>query len=274
MLDSKDTEVSTMRSNKTIKIFGERNTGTNFLEKLCEKNLAASVIKNNIPHPWSYVAVLLTHSKSKIANYPVSDLFRDAYFKKKFEKEYGWKHRSLLIDTEKRLLEKNPNLVYLICLRHPYPWLLSMYRKPYNLGIDTKKITLSEFIQARCNVARREFCNEKSFNNPLQLWSHKIRSYAECINLENVHVVRHEDLVENPRNVVQLFSTKFVIEQNQNFNNLTTSVKKDSRSQDEIRKSIKEFDPNKHFSKDDLAFIDSQVDEFCLKFSGYELAKF
>ncbi|MBM3436021.1 MAG: hypothetical protein FJY07_07410 [Bacteroidetes bacterium] len=77
---------------KFIKIYGEQNSGTIYLEWLLKKNLDA---------------VLL-----------------DSF-------DFGWKHRVAPIEEELNDKMKN-EVLFLCLVKNPYSWLISMHKRPYN----------------------------------------------------------------------------------------------------------------------------------------------
>lgn len=77
---------------KFVKIYGEQNSGTIYLEWLLKKNLDA---------------VLL-----------------DSY-------DFGWKHRIAPTDDELNEKMKT-EVLYLCLVKNPYSWLISMHKRPYN----------------------------------------------------------------------------------------------------------------------------------------------
>lgn len=76
---------------KQIKIYGERNSGTIYLEWLINKNFEIELLKND---------------------------------------ETGWKHR-LAPSKEEIEYDLNPEIYYLCLVKNPYSWLLSMHKRPY-----------------------------------------------------------------------------------------------------------------------------------------------
>jgi hypothetical protein len=75
-----------------IKIYGERNSGTIFLEWLLKKNLSVNILE--------------TH-------------------------ELGWKHRLAPEEAELSEFNRE-NVIFLCLVKNPYSWLLSMHKRPYN----------------------------------------------------------------------------------------------------------------------------------------------
>jgi len=77
---------------RKIKIYGERNTGTIYLEWLLKKNLDVELV--------------------------------DGF-------EFGWKHRLAPGEEEMTEVMKR-EVIYLCLIKNPYSWLLSMHKRPYH----------------------------------------------------------------------------------------------------------------------------------------------
>jgi len=70
---------------KLIKIYGERNTNTNYMSKLIELNLNAIEIPGVVP------PIIMKMQKV----FPGKELVRDIYFYLTYGKTLGWKHTSI-----------------------------------------------------------------------------------------------------------------------------------------------------------------------------------
>ena len=82
------------RYNNTIKIYGERNSGNNYLIKLLDSNII-----NLNPSAWKM------HTEAR----------------------FGWTHGLPIPTDEANILKIN----FIILVKNPYSWLLSLYRNPH-----------------------------------------------------------------------------------------------------------------------------------------------
>ena len=89
-----------------IKIFGERNSGTNFVSLLIDKN----IINTNILSPY-------------------------------YKGGTGWKHG----EPDLKLFKNIDNTLFVFIIRDLEPWLKSMYKTPYHLKINRDKNYEYEF---------------------------------------------------------------------------------------------------------------------------------
>jgi hypothetical protein len=184
-------------------IFGERHSGTNFLEKLMTGK-----------DSWGGI------SKNKAFNIPITW-------------EYGWKHffgfHDDLLQTE-----KTKNTLFIGLVRNPYDWLMAMYKMPHHLrqhrgpGWD-RYDNLEDFLTCSDLLSRyRDPANNNEFhtdNNPYTLNGYKnifnLRSIKlhylleKCPNnlrYSNYVLCRYEDLSNDSGLFIQKISEIFGIE--------------------------------------------------------------
>lgn len=75
-----------------IKVYGGRNTGTNYLVELCRLNLDSSVLQGVLPRGWRRAQNVL----------PGHEAVLDLYFAVSFPWQLGWKHREVDLQTLQR----------------------------------------------------------------------------------------------------------------------------------------------------------------------------
>ena len=74
---------------KYVKIYGERNTNTNYLGELIRLNLDVSELPGVVPRKMRRLQTRL----------PAKNFLRDAYFAATYAKNLGWKH-SMVKDVD------------------------------------------------------------------------------------------------------------------------------------------------------------------------------
>ncbi|MBN1998449.1 hypothetical protein JW935_12900 [candidate division KSB1 bacterium] len=195
-----------------LKIFGERNTGTNYLHKLVELNLSVFVLSGTVPRRLCF-----------------TESMRDMYIRLTRHNNLGWKHGMPLSHT---LLEKygrritRGKLVFLTLTKNPYSWLLSLYKRPYN---SRKKYgSLQDFIRKPWLPVKRD--NYPGvFINPVDMWNKKnsaylnLKKYFPCANL------RYEDLLKHPSQAIRRVAEEFQLPM-QEFRNVTESTKENHKN--------------------------------------------
>ena len=252
---------------KTIKIYGERNTGTNYLESLCKLNLKCHIIDSNLPGTIRIPINFIRRIGLLFGSPSLGESLRDYYFKNYMKGSYGWKHKYLSIDKGERIFPSS--LYYLIVVRHPLPWLLSMYKRPYELGINSKKIKFSEFIHTKCKVVSRECSPFLIYDNPIAVWNIKVRASLEFSKNRNSLIVKHEELVLNPRKALEDISKASGISLIGTFQDYNQSTKRDGRTTQEFRAAVNQAEWLKKYQRSDLDYVYSNIDKDLATELGY-----
>ncbi|WP_028969891.1 hypothetical protein [Sphingomonas sp. URHD0057] len=151
-----------------VKIFGERNTATNALQKVIELNSAARCLPST--------AIQLDPGAAQRARWSLTRRSRerkiDAIFAGRGALE-AWKHCA----TDFRDASAFANVLVTFTVRHPASWLLSLYKHPYHeLGRTVRDLT--GFIHAPWPTVGRERLGGGEFR-PLELYQRKLDSYFE-----------------------------------------------------------------------------------------------
>jgi hypothetical protein len=186
-----------------VKIYGERNTGTNFLGDLIVANLQAKQLRGVPPGVLNYF----------IRNYPhlpYRELLQNIYHGVAFKGHLGWKH-SVAPSAEKlraaRVVERNVKFITLN--KNPYSWLLSLYDKPYNYyAVWEDKPDFETFITSPTPAIPREHA-PGGFSNPVEMWNQKSRSYLRLKSAFSTLNLRYEDLLKSPQETLEEVRTTF-----------------------------------------------------------------
>ena len=240
-----------------IKIYGERNTNTNYLSKLIELNLHAIEVSGVSP---KYIRLL-----QKIL--PGEDYLIDYYFKKNIKKNLGWKHMNAEnIDELKKYYYDDKNLSIITLTKNPYSWLLSLYKKPYH-NKNVRNLSFIDFLKTPWKTVNRDNLSTK-VNNPIELWNLKNRSYT---NLKNVLQINTEMLFEDPKNIINKISANYNIKKKDSFfkdyNKSTKDKSKDSKFYKNyyLSEKWKEL-----LDKEAIEIINKSLDEKLMIFFNYE----
>ncbi len=153
---------------KLIKIYGERNTNTNYLSKLIALNLVAKEVPGTVPSTIMEIQKLL----------PGNEFVRDVYFYFTYKKNLGWKHTLVLPQKELNKYQLvDSNLFFLTITKNPYSWLLSLYRNPYHQYFDNRQ-SFEFFLKSQWKSVKRDN-TKKVLRNPIELWNIKNKSYLQ-----------------------------------------------------------------------------------------------
>lgn len=179
-----------------IKIYGERNCGTNYLEKLIEKNLKVDILKFKT-NWWSTILV-------KLIKY---DFIQDALWQLQLKKTLGWKHGCPPVKAIKSF--NSNSLVIVTITKNPYTFLHSLYKNPYHIK-GSKSTNFSNFIQQNWRTRNRDLCKKKNLESPLELWNIKNKSYTSLNNKTTKIVINltYEQLIKHPEKCIQKIAFK------------------------------------------------------------------
>lgn len=203
-----------------IKIYGERNTGTNYLSALIELNLLVAQIPGTAP-------VLIRRLQRVL---PGSDFLRDAYFYIMEPRNLGWKHMLIKLPELSDRLDSNLQpLTFLTITKNPYSWLLSMYKRPHSLQWKTRP-SFEEFLASTWMTVGREN-SPQYFRDPIDLWNQKNAAYISLKKHQQTINIKYEDLVQDPEALLQeisdTVSCKWKTNKFLNFSNSTKDRGKD-----------------------------------------------
>lgn len=208
-----------------LKLYGERNTGTNYLEELIRLNLHAETLRSIEPR---WVELLQKPLPGK--NFLV-----DLYFLLTIKSHLGWKH--MLTEPTSScfspVIGARPIHVVTIT-KNPYSWLLSLYKRPHHYR-GRLPSTFEEFLLTPWRTVGREG-SPRFFANPIDLWNQKNAAYLGMVKYFKVMNVRYEDLLIDYEAVLVALSEAFSIERaNQSFLNIEQSTKNDPMRFDDYR---------------------------------------
>jgi hypothetical protein len=243
----------------TIKIYGERNTGTNYLQQLINKNLNVHILQGTAPYRIRKLQKFL----------PGKEWLVDLYFSQTFSKNLGWKH-SLVKNTKKLNKYKITGKISFITLtKNPYSWLISLYRRPYH-QYYTEKPDFETFLNSTWKTVQRENA-QKVFNNPIELWNKKNRSYIILKQDLPTINLRYEDILRNPEEIIEQIKNKFnLYTKKDRFNNIVESTKKDQTNYFFYKKYYLNEDWRKNLSDNCIKIINKNIDKNLLEYYNYK----
>jgi len=242
-----------------LKMYGERNTGTNYLARLIGLNLEVEQIPGVVPDFIRNLQRIL----------PGEELVRDIYFGITFSRNLGWKH-SLVKAPEKlaeyRICAKGVSFVTLT--KNPYSWLLSLYRNPYHQYWKSKPDFENFLGSPWRNVGRDN--TPREFSSPVELWNRKNVSYMLlCSDFPTLNL-RYEDLLENPQVTLEKIAERFSYQwKNGEFVNFNDSTKEKSKDFAFYRDYYLEENWKTELSPRSIEIINSLLDGQVMDYFGY-----
>lgn len=247
-----------------LKLYGERNCGTNYLHELIRANLQVEQLRGTVP---GYVMFL-----QKVV--PGVNLVRDLYFHLTFSKNLGWKH--VLVpsgDCIRGQAVCTRDVSFVTITKNPYSWLLSLYRRPYDGYRRWDKLPdFDAFITAPWSTIRRER-SPRRFPNPIEMWNRKNRAYIHLQREFPALTLRYEDLLADPETVMRRIATTFSLSWTQEgFINVNESTKKQDATKDfsYYRRYYLEEQWKPKLRPRSIEIINELLDEDVLEHFGYE----
>ena len=205
------TAPSASREILQIKICGERNTGSGYLEALISRNLETNCLRGGLPKPLRRI-------------FPESERARDWYFKATRRHNLGWKHALAPSQEDLSIARLDPTrILFLTLTKNPYAWLLSLFRRPYHAKRNHKNF--ADFLAANWKTVGRENA-PRFFMNPIEMWNQKNTSYVKLGDYATVVTCRYEDLLGDPEGFLETICRDHGLERRQRpFENVTRAIK-------------------------------------------------
>jgi len=244
-----------------LKLYGERNTGTNYLEELIRLNLHAETLRNIEPRLIEILQMPL----------PGKNFLVDLYFSLTNKNNLGWKHMLTLPAASyfPRTIDARP--IHIITItKNPYSWLLSLYKRPHHYR-GRLPSTFEEFLVTPWRTVEREN-SPRYFSSPVELWNQKNAAYLGLSQYFQVRNVRYEDFLVDYQAVLMSLMEAFSIGRiNQSFLNVEQSTKNDPmRFDDYKRYYLGELWKN-DLSTESIRLINDRLDRDIVKKYNYEI---
>ena len=238
-----------------IKIFGERNTGTNYLSKLIKLNFDNEILKDSAP---------------RLPLLNKNEFFKDLFFKYTQNKNLGWKHSFVSEEfIGERLNSSDIKIIFLV--KNPYSFLLSLHKRPYH-NEKSKNLTFQKFLTSSWKTVGRENYNA-GFSNPTELWTKKSGAYLSVTEKypKRTMIIKYEDVVTDPKSMLTELATFLGVEFDKNrFVNVTKSTKNDSKSFKDYAKYYIEEQWKSKLTSENLESINSFLDNRVLSELDYK----
>lgn len=192
-----------------IKIFGERNTGTNALTKILKDN-SHSFIHPGTMAELDVQTLELTNNLKKIgASVAEIETLIDGTFEGRLIEEM-WKHSATYPNADN--IPSDTHFVFMV--RHPISWFFSFYKNPYHCLIEQPKSQLG-FYDCDWKTVGRDNLPQK-FYKPVELYAEKLKSYRSFIDLLDEDKTRYtilnfEDMILDQKSCFDKLSNYLTI---------------------------------------------------------------
>ncbi len=178
---------------RKVKIFGERNTGTNYVEQLLRNNYPVRIVKDRGPISLRNLYKELDGLEG-MPRALMHEHIIDLDIQKMKESDFGWKHR--VPDVEYIKTAKNVSSTYFVCVvKYPYSFVTSLFKRPRNDQLEPRT-DLRKFVESPWKLTARDNIPMHFLESPVQLWNHKVGSYLLLKDsVPNCMIVKYEDVI-------------------------------------------------------------------------------
>jgi hypothetical protein len=177
------------------KIYGERNTGTNYVEQLLHANFVVHCLQSN-NRVYDYVRAVGVELPKKERGKFRSKVV-DIDCERVVSSEFGWKHGIPPV-AEIRKAPHQKHTLFICIAKHPVAWLKSLLERPYN-PVERPPETFAEFIRYAWPVTARDNMLSADRVNVIDLWNCKNRAYQDLPNeTEKCLITAYEDILAEP----------------------------------------------------------------------------
>ncbi len=192
-----------------LKIYGERNTGTNYLAALAELNLCAKVLPGRVADN-----DMLTQVTRRLSRYlphlgrKWHEAARDRFFEATFSDNLGWKHMN---PNPARIgQEALASVRFLMVIKNPYAWLLSLHQRPYHVGV--RDGSFEHFLTRRLPVMEQRENIGSDALTAIEVWNRKVQGYIQLQDVASHAVImRYEDFLVDEITALHTVATKLGI---------------------------------------------------------------
>ena len=249
----------------SIKILGERSTGSNFLEQYLLNNFQIQTFKDGTSLTSKQRDFLRSAQPDPTRRNDLREAFRDANHFRTWKKNGGWKHAAA---TQKFLdgFVRPTNCTVICLIRHPASWLHSMHRNPFH-ALANVPTNFSAFIRAPWVCVGRDELANPFLNNPIELYRSKVSSYLWLAeNYPNTIILRYEEMVLGADELHKQLSSKFTA-----LGDRPQLPTRSTRNFGKGHHSLEEYQANarraaySNLSDEDRSFVIAQLDEHYLQ---------
>lgn len=249
-----------------VKVFGERNSGTNFLNLMLHGNGVHATIldkdKDFLPAEW-VLGFAEQHRDFFVERY------LDQLDRQEFSRNFGWKHARVSFDRF-ATHEMFPRTFFILLVRNPYNFVSSLHRRNYNI-LPPVATDRKSFIRAPLMANERDHVDNVYVRTPVDLWNQKTLAAIDLtLKVKNACLVRYEDVVRDTIGFIRWLSRAGLVFDHDDIVPMA-STKRDPIRFEDYRAKALNFDPAEEFDAEDHAFIRDRIPEKLARMLGYDL---
>jgi hypothetical protein len=247
-----------------LKIFGERNTGSNYLHQVCARNFLVTQLRGDVQEIWG----LGQRIAGQMGNqFQVRQALHDLEIRRILRSDFGWKHAApdlAVIDASE--IAKYTRFVVLT--KHPYSWLKSLHRNPYSF--QTPHPDFSRFIRSDFPLNGSDGLPGVAPCTPPALLRHKALAYRRLLQSPNdaIHL-KYEDLIEDFEAAMRRLQPR-MFRKTGSFLNVEKDVKGQKRQLADFQRQYSLASVRQGIQDADVDFIRAELGEDIFAFLGYQ----
>ena len=219
------------------KIFGERNTGTNFLANCLKKNFHIKLLDDAGLPSAAHQRTFLPELRDRRARAEWREMVSELEHRRTLRSDFGWKHSAPPIQVM-RDSEFASSTLFLYLVKHPVSWIMSLYDRDYH-NILSKPDSVIAFAATEWVLRPRDNIGRQIVPSPLCLWNEKLRRYRAAIAEfpENSILLRYEDLLTDYQGQMAKVAEHFLRRNDgPHFRLLESSTKKEDLTYEDYQK--------------------------------------
>ncbi|WP_018343667.1 sulfotransferase domain-containing protein [Cytophaga aurantiaca] len=243
-----------------IKLFGERNTGTNYVAKLITINAADKIewMRSGVP-------------RRKLFKF--SEFTKDLFFFFTARYNLGWKHAEVKM---KHVLNHRhlADIHFITISKNPYSFLLSLYKRPYHYKYKKEKPdTFIDFLKMQWQAQGRDMSGKDFYTNPIHLWNEKNRSYLKLKKElpDQTLTLTYEAVLEDYESELKKVFIFLKMNQQKSFENFFQSTKSDAKSHSFYQDYYLNENWRTELSDTEIAYINQHLDKDVVEAFNYTL---
>lgn len=253
-----------------VKIFGERNTGTNFTEQFVKANFPALEVLHHPTTPDPQITVAFPAPFANVVQERLIDDMRA----REFDQHFGWKHaRTDAAQLRSVPLFQDTGFIFLV--RNPFAWLTSTLRRPYSLFsaalMHGAEGDMDAFLSSPILTNLRDNLDDVVIPSPMRLWSLKTRAHRDCAVAlgDRAIFMRYEDLITDVPGAARAIA-RWGFPMPTDLRVAARSTKGDGLSFQDYQARVRDYRPEKEFTSDQIQRILAGLDRALCAELGYE----
>jgi hypothetical protein len=246
-----------------LKIFGERNTGSNYLHRVCGQNFLVVMLQGDVQEIWGLGRRIAEQTGN---HFTVRQALHDLEIRRILGSDFGWKHAAPDLNAI-NASEITKYTRFVVLTKHPYSWLKSLHRNPYSFRPPDPDF--SRFIRAEFPVNLSDGWPDPKPCTPPALLRQKALAYRRLIESgHDVVHLRYEDVIQDFDAAMHALSAR-MYRKTERFINFDTDVKGRKRSLSDFQAQYSLAAVRQGLRAEDIAFCEAEIGDDVFSFLGY-----